>query len=136
MMEWKWSTGENYERSKRIIKPNILDDNIKAKLEQAINLDTIKENSAYLQSLNVDDGWDSNNMSFYENQVKNDFSIHNKREDSSMKMAEREMFAQTGMNPFLGTNNYLNDIMAQDQFLKPVSTNCDREKNGTNNDSN
>ena len=53
-----------------------------------------------------------------------------------MKMAEREMFAQTGMNPFLGTNNYLNDIMAQDQFLKPVSTNWDREKNGTNNDSN
>lgn len=131
MIEWKWSNGENYEKSKRIIK---IADTKKCQIEKAINLDAIKENSAYLQSLSVDDGWDTNNMSFYENQVKNEFSVINKREDTSIKMAEREMFAQTGMNPFLGTNNYINDIMAHDKFLKPVATNWDKEKQTNTNE--
>ncbi len=128
MIEWKWSNGEIYEKSKRI-RRKLSDDKIN-QIEQYINLDAIKENSAYLQSLSVEDGWDPSNSAFYENQVKNEFSIHNKREDSSFRMAEREMYAQTGRNPFLenSSNNYINDIMAQDKFLKPVSTNWDREK--------
>lgn len=132
MMEWKWSNGEIYEKSKRVRRQ--LSEEKTTQMEKYINLDTIKENSAYLQSLSVEDGWDTNNNAFYENQVKNEFSIHNKREDSSIRMAEREMYAQTGMNPFLENNNnsYINNIIAQDKFLKPVSTNWDREKTNTN----
>jgi hypothetical protein len=122
MNGWKWNNGgEKCERSKRIFKQN-------SQYENYINLETIKENSAYLQSLSCSDGWTTDNNSFYENQIINNlqpsgFVNSNKREDSSFRMAERDMIATTGMNPFLGTNNYVNDVVAQDRFLKPVSTN-------------
>jgi hypothetical protein len=42
-------------------------------------------------------------------------------------MAEREMIGQIGMNPF-SDNNYLHDVIAQDNFLKPISTSSEKEK--------
>jgi hypothetical protein len=37
-------------------------------------------------------------------------------------MAGRDMLQQIGFNPFLGQNNYIDDISVRDQFLKPVNT--------------
>ena len=43
----------------------------------------------------------------------------NKREDTDKKLAERQMFANVSMNPFLTENNYANDIAVQNDFLQP-----------------
>ena len=50
----------------------------------------------------------------------------NKREDTYNKMSEREMIGQIGMSPF-SNSNYINDVMVQENFLKPVSTSAGRE---------
>ena len=47
-------------------------------------------------------------------------------------MSEREMFGQINQNPFLVQNNYLDDLMNQEKFLKPVSTSSEKEKNNSN----
>ena len=44
-----------------------------------------------------------------------------RREDIDIKMADREMIAQRGVNPFLQTS-YVNDIVTRDMYLKPVNT--------------
>jgi hypothetical protein len=46
-------------------------------------------------------------------------------------MSEREMFGQINQNPFLVQNNYLDDLMNQEKFLKPVSTSSEKEKGAT-----
>jgi hypothetical protein len=51
----------------------------------------------------------------------------NKREETYNKMATREMVGQIGMNPF-SNNNYLTDVITQDNYLKPVSTTFEKEK--------
>ena len=52
----------------------------------------------------------------------------NKREDTYNKISEREMMGQMGRNPFMSENNYLHDVITQDDFLKPISTTGEREK--------
>jgi hypothetical protein len=41
------------------------------------------------------------------------------------------MVSQVSMNPYLTNNNYLDDVEARDTYLKPQSTNLDREKNNS-----
>ena len=100
-MEWKWSTGEKYEKSER--------------RKMAVpSLNT--ENTAIRQSLlSEDDRWVMNQEGqlFIFDQEK----PLNKREDTYNRMAERELVGQIGMNPFLQTD-YCNDIMVQDKFLQ------------------
>ena len=38
------------------------------------------------------------------------------------------MLAQRGVNPFLQTTSYVNDIVTRDIFLKPVNTTQGRTK--------
>ena len=45
---------------------------------------------------------------------------NNRREDTYIKIASREMFNKINQNPFLLGNNYVNDIINQDQYLKPI----------------
>ena len=52
---------------------------------------------------------------------------NNKREDTDKKMAERQMFSQKNLNPYLINNNYVNDIMMSNSYLKPVSTTLEKE---------
>jgi hypothetical protein len=87
-MEWKWTKGEPYERSKRIYK-----------VEDDIPLKQI-ETSAYTSALHHDENtWDILNI-----------KSSNKREDLDAKIAERAPLQQCGSNPFLGSNNYVNAI--------------------------
>ena len=109
-MEWKWSNGTIAERSPRIsAKTN---DTRPPPPEMHVPKE-ILDNEAYLQSLDCD----------YESM----FRENNKREESYNKMAEREMIAQIGQNPFFTNNTtdndeYVNNVSIQDKFLKPVST--------------
>ena len=117
-MEWKWTKGESYERSRRIFKET--DEIENEKFNKEI------EKSAYTTSLNHDENtWDILNQGLSGNGFKNS----NKREDLDFKMADRELVQQIGNNPFLSETNYINDIGIRDQFLKPVNTTQGRTKN-------
>ena len=123
-MEWKWTKGEPYERSRRIFKESEQIDNEKFNKEI--------EKSAYSTSLNHDEyTWDILNQ----NSSGNGFKVSNKREDLDLKIADRELVQQIGGNPFLSDTNYVDDIATRDNFLKPVNTTQGRTKN-TNNENN
>lgn len=109
-MEWKWTKGEPYERSRRIFKnePTEIDEKFSKEIET----------SAYSSALNYDENtWDMLNQ-----------RLSNKREDLDFKIAERGPVQQIGNNPFLGQNNYVNDIVVSNNFLKPINTTQDRTK--------
>lgn len=115
-MEWKWTKGEPYERSRRRQINKNEDDNYE-------NMKEI-ENSAYASSLNHDENtWDILNQSIYDG-----FKRENKREELDYKIADRELVQQIGFNPFLNNSSYLNDIEVRDQFLKPLNTTQEKLK--------
>jgi hypothetical protein len=109
-MEWKWTKGEPYERSRR--------------LKYVIELENKQfskevETAAYSSSLNHDENtWDILNQSL----SGVGFKVSNKREEMDNKMADRELVQQIGFNPFLGESSYVNDIANRDNFLKPINT--------------
>lgn len=114
-MEWKWTKGEPYERSRRI--PN---NSIPA--ECSNELGKTMEELAYSSSLHHDENtWEILNQSF------NGFRNTNKRADTDKRLAERDMIAQVNMNPYLTNNNYVEDIDIHSNFLKPQATNMDKE---------
>lgn len=118
-MEWKWTKGDPYERSRRIVKTN---ENINNKMDS----EYVKqiEESAYSSSLNHDENtWDILNQSIYDG-----FKRESKREELDFKIADRELVQQIGFNPFLGNQNYLQDIQVRDQFLKPMNTTQEKIK--------
>ena len=118
MVEWKWTKGEPYERSRRIFKQQEEKDSEKFNKEI--------EQSAYSSALNHDENtWDILNQTL----SGNGFKVSNKREEIDTKMADRDMIQQIGNNPFLSETNYVNDISIRDQFLKPINTAGDRVKN-------
>ena len=118
MVEWKWTKGEPYERSRRIFKQQEEKDSDKFNKEI--------EQSAYSSALNHDENtWDILNQTL----SGHGFKVSNKREEIDTKMADRDMIQQIGNNPFLTETNYVNDISIRDQFLKPINTAGDRVKN-------
>jgi hypothetical protein len=124
-MEWKWSNGQPYKKSKRPDK-NIIPDE-----EQFVDQDEIFskniEDSAYSTSLNHDENtWDILNQGFLKQSSK--------REALDNKIADRELVQQKGFNPFLNESNYVQDISNSDMYLKPMNTTLEREKNKINNE--
>ena len=109
-MEWKWTKGEPYERSRRLKKVQELENKQFSK-----DMDS----SAYTSSLNYDENtWDILNQTL----SGGGFKVSNKREELDTKISDRVLVQQIGFNPFLGETNYVNDISVRDQFLKPVNT--------------
>lgn len=147
MIFWKWTQGEPYERSRRrglqqntasttmdtIFYDNkVLDD---AQMEK-------QASNAFSIALNHDEyTWDLLNQSQAQTQGQTQGQIQlndlgqsgfrnvNKREDTDKKLAERQMFANVSMNPYLMNNDYVNDISVQNDFLKPQTTSLERESN-------
>ena len=117
-MSLSWSNGDIVERSPR--KRN--QQQQEQQQEQDPHFAKQQQQLAQHQSLlSEEDPWsivDFSNMR----------SSMNRREDTYNKISEREMVGQMGRNPFISENNYLNDVMTQDNFLKPVSTSFEREK--------
>lgn len=112
-MEWKWTKGEPYERSRRVFKNENNNSNNKDTFSKDIEL------SAYSSSLHHDENtWD----------ILNQDNALNKREDLDFKIADRGLVQQIGNNPFMGQNNYVEDISMSDKFLKPINTSQDRIK--------
>jgi len=116
-MEWKWTKGEPYERSRRLKHVQELENK-----EFSKNM----ENSAYTSSLNHDENtWDILNQGL----SGTGFKVSNKREELDSKISDRDLVQQIGFNPFLGETNYVNDISIRDQFLKPVNTTQGENRN-------
>lgn len=129
-MEWKWTHGASYSRSKRHINNISINDDINHDVNDA-KFNKEIEKSAYTTALNHDENtWDilNNIQGQGQNTSLSDFRQVNKREDTDKKLAERDLICQVSMNPYLTTNNYLNDVSNRDTFLKPQATNWDREK--------
>ena len=57
-------------------------------------------------------------------QEGNEFVNNKTRENQFERMNQREMVAQTNLNPFL-SNNYLEDLQVQEQFLTPQNSNLE-----------
>ena len=127
-MEWKWTKGEPYERSRRIFKnENYENGGNGENRENDEKFSKDIETSAYSSALNHDENtWDMLNQDHMKD--------INKREDLDFKIADRGPVQQIGNNPFLGQNNYVEDIATRDKFLKPVNTTQGRTK-ATNNSS-
>lgn len=111
-MEWKWTKGEPYERSRRLKHVQELENKQFSK-----DMDS----AAYTSALNHDENtWDILNQTQAGSGAG--FKVSNKREELDTKIAGRDMVQQIGFNPFLGESSYVNDISIRDQFLKPVNT--------------
>jgi hypothetical protein len=111
-MEWKWTKGEPYERSRRLKHVQELENKQFSK-----DMDS----AAYTSALNHDENtWDILNQTQAGSGAA--FKVSNKREELDTKIAGRDMVQQIGFNPFLGESSYVNDISVRDQFLKPVNT--------------
>ena len=128
-MEWKWTKGEPYERSRRPTKVQHQNQNETQRQTELAFSDEhfIKEieKSAYESSLNHDENtWDILNQSIY----NGGFRMSNKREDLDSKIADRHLIQQIGSNPFLSNTNYIDDMNVRDKFLKPMNTTSEREK--------
>jgi hypothetical protein len=135
-MEWKWTKGEPYERSRRKTNTYNNDANNDVNNDDDVNNDvnndgdTTKTNkeiefSAYSSSLNYDENtWDILNQEV----AKGGFKSSNKREDLDVKIADRHLLQQRGFNPFLSDNEYVDDVSVRDQYLKPQNTTRDLPK--------
>ena len=118
MMEWKWTYGGSYEKSCRLQKQQ-------QQQQPNQNSDSVQNNIAQMAQhqslLSENDIWSLDDPM----NIMGDKPL-NKREDTYNKMSEREMIGQIGMSPF-SNSNYINDVMVQENFLKPVSTSSGRE---------
>ena len=126
---WKWSTGEAYYKSGRPEKK----EEITTETTTETNYEYDSQTNAINQSL-ADDSFfnqDSDLMNITNSMFsRNQNSSGTRRETIDTKMADREMLAQRGVNPFLQTS-YVNDIVTRDMFLKPINTTQGRAKEAT-----
>jgi len=128
-MEWKWTKGEPYERSRRRYNNNQNNEQLTTEEElfaESNQMNKEHEISAYSSSLNYDENtWDILNQEV----ASNGFKLSNKREDLDLKIADRQLIQQRGFNPFLSENNYVDDVTVRDNYLKPQNTTNDYQKN-------
>lgn len=127
-IEWKWTCGEKMDKTPRIPPTIVKKDEYyrEEPYQQQCETSGNHERTAYEQSLlSENDIWSIDGSVFIDKPL-------NKREDNYNKMSEREMFGQINQNPFLVQNNYLDDLMNQEKFLKPMSTSSEKEKTTSN----
>ena len=123
-IQWKWTTGENVERSKRKVIPNTNGINVN---DTSDGYQKTVEKFAYDASLHHDENsWELYNTTQM-NSTSLQQSMESKREDTDKRMAERQMFSQKSLNPYLTNNDYVNDIVVSNNFLKPISTTTEKE---------
>ena len=114
---WKWSKGEAYYKSARQEK-----NEQKQEVSYDSQINAINQSLADDSFFNQDsDLINITNSMFSRNQNANG----TRREDLDTKIADRQMIAQRGINPFLQTS-YVNDVVAQNMFLKPINTTFER----------
>lgn len=145
MIKTKWSTGEQYEKSKRVDRNKNIYDEVQGIDNNQYGSDKIQyqqqewqmqgqmqgqtqgqmQGQAYEESIDMRD---TTEMVFREN----------KKEEASERMAQRHMTMAGTMNPYV-KSDYLTDIKNQEEFLKPQRSGRDNfltPLNSINNDRN
>jgi hypothetical protein len=61
------------------------------------------------------------------NAINQSLEGYSRRENIDEKLSDREMMIQRGGNPFFQTS-YINDVVTQDMYLKPINTTQGRIK--------
>lgn len=67
------------------------------------------------------------------NKTKRDEQIEFKKQEQNKKekcmelMSKRKLITQTGSNPYMINNNYLEDLNTQSKFLMPKNSNFNKE---------
>ena len=132
-VEWKWSNGEKAERTPR---PPPIQNRTQNMDEDYNTYEVHDENQVVNRCLtSAEDMLGLREiMDQGQQQLMNEFQRQpNKREDTYNRMAEREMVGQRGMNPFFSqsdnnSSGYIEDLMNQEQFMKPISTSMEKER--------
>ena len=108
MEQLVWSTGEKYEKSLKKDNPHL------SMINEKKNIDNVDSN-------NINNINNINNSNIDNNNIINSeiFRINNKREEANSKINERYLVGQPNQNPFMPSNNYVNDIENQLNFLTP-----------------
>lgn len=99
---WKWSTGISYKKSCRTQK---------AEYEQEKTIEDCLENNLFLHSIP------------HKDMYSEELNVSSKREDQNTKLSQRDMIAQTTINPFIQTNSYADDLKREHDFLRPKDSN-------------
>uniref|UniRef100_A0A6C0HDA6 Uncharacterized protein n=1 Tax=viral metagenome TaxID=1070528 RepID=A0A6C0HDA6_9ZZZZ len=134
IVEWKWSNGEKAERTPRpplnqkrtqFVEEQEYEFSYEVHDENQVVNRCLTSAEEMLGLREIMDQGQQNLMNEFQKQP-------NKREDTYNRMAEREMVGQRGMNPFFSQNSnnnsgYIDDLMNQEQFMKPISTSLERE---------
>jgi hypothetical protein len=123
VIEWRWSNGQSYEKSaRRVYKQQHQQQQFSSQIQYDDDSSQMPQIAFQQALLSENDVWSLEEQQVFVNQDK----PMNKREDTYNKMAEREMIGQIGMSPFVN-RNYLEDVMVQEHFLKPMSTSLEKE---------
>ena len=128
---WKWSNGEPYYKSAR-------SESKEQSHQQQTQAQAHQQQAQAHQQQVYDSQTNAINQSLADESFFNqeaDISMFSRnqnasgtrREDIDLKMADRELISQRGVNPFLQTS-YVNDVVARDMFLKPLNTTMDNSK--------
>ena len=137
MIKTKWSTGEQYEKSKRVDRNKNIYDEVQGIDNNQYGSDKIQYHQQEWQMQGQVVGQtheepidmrDTTEMVFREN----------KKEEASERMAQRHMTMAGTMNPYV-KSDYLTDIKNQEEFLKPQRSGRDNfltPLNSINNDRN
>ena len=110
MIKKTWSTGEQYEQSKR-------EDRTKNIYEEIKHLDNQEKPQERELEQEIIDMREQTVLQFKDN----------RREETSKRMGEREMIMVGTLNPFI-KSDYLKDLQNQEEFLKPQNSNFNEKK--------
>lgn len=113
--EWKWSKGENYEKSGK--RPKDVEMNDQNVVNVCLNQEPIYEipNQGNNQVIDI-------------SKIPKGF-IHkeNKLNGQNEKLSSRHMIVQKGINPFVNTENYVDHLNTETSFLRPKNSNFSKE---------
>jgi hypothetical protein len=150
IVEWRWSTGEEYLKSPRKLYGRERTRGTELESELEVETENNKYNNSietsFLQS--VPDNTEQaihQSLNGYQNEItsfdsfgfdttfsRSENESGNRREDLDNKISDRELFFQRGTNPFLQTSNYVDNVVKQDMFLKPRNTTSEKVKQDEN----
>ena len=102
MNHYVWKLGEGCDRTRRIQteKKELIDKANDVALQPTMAVNNINEGASKPASL--------------------------LRENSNVKISEREPVIQSNLNPFMNSDSYLADLETQDKFLRPQDSNYNK----------
>ena len=114
---------EKIKKSKRERKNNILEKEIERNLNSANNFYNKFTEETTGETIEEKNQSNMNLINFRNSIEVNVESRNNNREILEKRLNNRDKMANGWVNPFLPTNQYLEDISNEDNFLRPKNTN-------------